>query len=91
MDQKEKMLTPQDKVYFQAAKTKEIVSRLSTETVRKIARSQIPEDQILRSRRVLTWKPLDKAIDQTDPLTGEISQVTHKPKARLVILGFEDP
>eukprot|EP00435_Cladocopium_sp_Y103_P074513 s963_g49.t1 len=88
---KERNLTPQDKALFSAAKTKEIVSWLSTETVRKIAQSQIPEDQILRSRWVLTWKPLEKPIDQTDPTMGTTQQVTHKPKARLVILGFEDP
>ena len=88
---KEKSMTPQDRALFQAAKAKEVVSWLSTETVRKIARSQIPEDQILRSRWVLTWKPLEKPVDQTDPITGETKQVTHKPKARLVILGFEDP
>eukprot|EP00435_Cladocopium_sp_Y103_P019613 s385_g4.t1 len=88
---KERTLTPQDKALFNAAKTKEIVSWLSTETVRKIARSQIPEDQILRSRWVLTWKPLDKPMEQTDPTAGDTQQVTHKPKARLVILGFEDP
>ena len=51
---KEKDLSPSEKTLFQAAKTKEIVSWLSTETVRKITRSQIPEEQILRSRWVLT-------------------------------------
>ncbi|CAL1153804.1 unnamed protein product [Cladocopium goreaui] len=46
------------------AKAKEISSWLSTETVRRIARSQIPEEQILRSRWVLTWKPRD----ESDPM-----------------------
>ena len=66
---------------FQGAKVKEVNSWLSTETVRKIARSQIPQDQILRSRWVLTWKPIE------EDTTGN----KHKPKARLVILGYEDP
>ena len=75
---------------FQGAKAKEIASWLSTETVRRIARSQIPEEQILRSRWVLTWKPRD----DNDPLKNENGTAlsdSHKPKARLVILGFEDP
>ena len=82
---KEKTLTEEDKRLFLSAKQKEISSWLSTETVRRIARSQIPEEQILRSRWVLTWKPID--------LTGQEDEDTNhfKAKARLVILGFEDP
>ena len=38
----------------------------------------------MRSRWVLTWKPIDSSGTET-----EGSQ--YKPKARLVILGFEDP
>ena len=78
---KEKDLSDEDLKLFQGAKMKEVNSWLSTETVRKIARNQIPQDQILRSRWVLTWKPID----------DETSAYTHKPKARLVILGYEDP
>ena len=81
---KEKQLSEADRQLFLKAKHKEITSWLSTETVRRIARSQIPEDQILRSRWVLTWKPIDSSGTET-----EGSQ--YKPKARLVILGFEDP
>ena len=81
---REKDLSPSDKVLFQNAKSKEISSWLSTETVRRIARNQIPAEQILRSRWVLTWKPLEP--NHTDPKAA-----THKPKARLVILGYEDP
>ena len=81
---REKDLTPSDKVLFQGAKNKEINSWLTTETVRRIARSQIPEDQILRSRWVLTWKP-----QEPDPKNPDAP--SHKPKARLVILGYEDP
>ena len=81
---KEKQLSEADRQLFLGAKRKEISSWLSTETVRKIARSQIPEEQILRSRWVLTWKPIDDS--------GQESGSTQsKPKARLVILGFEDP
>ena len=78
---KEKDLNPEELKLFQGAKMKEVNSWLSTETVRRIARSQIPQDQILRSRWVLTWKPIEEST------SGD----RHKPKARLVILGYEDP
>ena len=82
---REKELSPADLALFRSAKEKEIRSWLSTETVRKIARSQIPEEQILRSRWVLTWKPVE-------PTGGEENMgQKFKPKARLVILGYEDP
>ena len=81
---KEKNLSEADRKLFLGAKNKEITSWLSTETVRRIARSQIPEEQILRSRWVLTWKPVDTS--GTDDNSSQ-----YKPKARLVILGFEDP
>ena len=66
------------------AKAKEIDQWLATDTVRRIARNKIPEDQILRTRWVLTWKPLD-------PQEQASSGRSRKAKARLVILGFEDP
>ena len=92
---KEKDLTPSEKAMFQQAKTKEINSWLSTETVRRIARNQIPEEQILRSRWVLTWKPVDSSPETQMAATtdnmGNQHKESFKPKARLVILGFEDP
>ena len=85
---KERTLSPKELEQFHSAKVKEVNSWLSTETVRRIARSQIPESQILRSRWVLTWKP----IDNSDAKTNETSNPQqYKPKARLVILGYEDP
>ena len=81
---KERDLTPGELELFLQAKNKEIKSWISTETVRKIARNQIPAEQILRSRWVLTWKPVDS------PSEG-VGDSPFKPKARLVILGFEDP
>ena len=80
---KEKNLTSEELKLFQNAKMKEIQSWLTTETVRRIARNQIPEDQILRSRWVLTWKPVEPTEKDPSPPS--------KPKARLVILGYEDP
>ena len=81
---KARNLTPGELELFLQAKNKEIKSWISTETVRKIARNQIPAEQILRSRWVLTWKPVDSPSEGT-------GDSPFKPKARLVILGFEDP
>jgi len=79
-----KDLTQEEIEMFKKAKDKEIDSWLSTDTVQKILRHQVPEGQLLRSRWVLTWKSLDD-IEQKE--TG----TSRKAKARLVILGFEDP
>ena len=83
---REKDLTPGELELFLQAKNKEVNSWLSTETVRRISRNMIPEDQILRSRWVLTWKPIDPA-----ELPESSAAQPMKPKARLVVLGFEDP
>ena len=77
-------LSPSEIELFKKAKDKEIDSWLSTDTVRKILRSKVPEGQLLRSRWVLTWKPLDEVE------RAELG-ISRKAKARLVILGFEDP
>ena len=77
-------LNPEELQEFQNAKTKEIDQWLSTSTVRKILKSKIPEENILRCRWVLTWKDLD-AVDAAKEGKNK------KAKARLVVLGFEDP
>ena len=81
---KMKDLSPEEIKMFRLAKDKEIDSWLATDTVRRILRSKIPENQLLRSRWVLTWKALD---EQEQKETG----LSRKAKARLVILGYEDP
>ena len=81
---KMKDLDPQEIKEFQKAKDKELDQWLATDTVRKILRHKIPEENILRCRWVLTWKDLD-AIDAAKE--GK----NRKAKARLVILGYEDP
>ena len=77
-------LNTEDQKLFAKAKEKELESWVSTETVRKILRNKVPEGQLLRSRWVLSWKPLDD-VEQKE--TG----LRRKAKARLVILGYEDP
>ena len=81
---KMKDLSPEEIKMFRLAKDKELDSWLATDTVRRILRSKIPENQLLRSRWVLTWKALD---EQEQKETG----LSRKAKARLVILGYEDP
>ena len=49
-------------------------------------RDQVPPDQILRRRWILTWKPIDD--QEKEQLQGTKN---HKAKARLVILGYLDP
>ena len=81
---KVKELSLEEQKMFLKAKDKELESWLSTDTVRKILRNKVPEGQLLRSRWVLSWKPLDE-IEQKEVGTAK------KAKARLVILGYEDP
>ena len=72
-------LSESDKELFRQAKEKEVNAWISHGTVRKLAKGTLPENRIMRCRWILTWK---------DPLPGTSQQ---RAKARLVILGFEDP
>ena len=81
-------LSPAERQMFAEAKTKEVESWLSTETVSKVLRHQIPKESILRCRWILTWKE----ADETSAATKSSSMTPNrKAKARLVVLGFEDP
>ena len=64
---------------FDAAKNKEVKAWLDHGTVKKLAKGTLQPEQIMRCRWLLTWK---------DPLPGGTE---NRAKARLVILGFEDP
>lgn len=77
-------LSPEDKLLFEKAKNQEIDSWISTGTVAKILRHQLPLENIMRCRWILTWKSLDEEEQQS-------MGVHRKPKARLVVLGYEDP
>ena len=80
-------LTPSEREEFAAAKQAEVNNWIKTETLSVMLRDQIPSDQVLRCRWILTWKPLDVADGGVD------SQSTkqHKAKARIVVLGYLDP
>ena len=75
-------LSNKEKELFHQAKMKEIDSWLATETVARVLRHQIPEANIMRCRWILTWKPVDSNSE---------GPKQHTPKARLVVLGYEDP
>ena len=72
-----------DKVGFLKAMQGELGSYLDHEAVEIAKRHGIPASRILGMRWVLTWKAV------TDENTGAV--VSHKPKARLIIKGFQDP
>ena len=76
-------LTTEEKDLFRQAKDKEVQSWLSTETVCRILRHQVPIENVMRCRWILTWKPIDEVGSQKSPKFA--------PKARLVVLGYEDP
>ena len=74
-----KELTAREKELFKEAKAKELNCWVQTTAVRKILRSYLNPGQILKSRWVLTWKAPE---NPSDP---------RKAKARLVVLGYQDP
>ena len=81
-------LTSEERKLFEEAKQKEIQSWLDTRTVCRILRQKIPESSILRCRWILTWK--DAENNTHLGVEGRQSQ-NRKAKARLVILGYQDP
>ena len=81
-------LNPSELREFEKAKESEIQNWIKTSTISAILRNQIPEEQILRCRWILTWKPVDTVGENGDPTQ---STKSHKAKARLVVLGYLDP
>ena len=74
-----KHLSPKEVALFEQAKLKEINCWVQTSAIRGILRRKLNPDQILKSRWILTWKA---------PEEGETQQ---RAKARLVVLGYQDP
>ena len=77
-----KDLTITDRKLFDAAKQAELSCWLQTSALRPVLRKGLNPEQILKSRWVLTWKP----VPEEDGLPNN-----RKAKARLVVLGFQDP
>ena len=81
-----KELGEEDQLRFAAAKDKEIKAWLHHKTVQKVSKGRIPENAIMRCRWLLTWKGANG-----DEPPGELAMNGKKAKARLVVIGFEDP
>eukprot|EP00971_Amphidinium_carterae_P345858 6487025-Amphidinium_carterae.2 len=75
----ERDLNAEEKEQFVHAKQKEWSQWLSKNAASIASKHGIPTDRLLRTRWVLTWK-----LDPTNP-------GGRKAKARLVILGYQDP
>ena len=78
-------LKSQDQLRMAVAKHKEIGAWLKHSTVRRAAKGKIPESAIMRCRWILSWKGASPADNPEDVSDGK------KGKARLVVVGFEDP
>ena len=76
-------LTEADKLDFLGAMKSELTSYLEHEAVAIASRHNVPRERILGMRWVLSWKSI------TDEESGSI--VGRKPKARLIIRGYQDP
>jgi hypothetical protein len=74
-----KNLNEKERDLFQKAKAKEIGAWVDHGTVKRVSRGTLRDDQIMRCRWILSWKP---------PMPGCTEK---RAKARLVVLGFEDP
>ena len=74
-----KDLSPHEVSLFEQAKAKELQCWIQTSAIRSILRRRLNPDQILKSRWILTWK------------TPEPGESQPRAKARLVVLGFQDP
>ena len=76
----EKRLTPAEREMIRFAKGKEVKEFIKEQVVtRLLAGEHVDPDDVMKMRFVLTWK--------ADPESPE----GKKGKARLVVLGFEDP
>ena len=88
-------LNAADRKLFEEAKNKEINSWLATETVTRILRHQVPQENVMRCRGILTWKDVDSVSTRgSTTVSNNAAQkvpARQVPKARLVVLGFEDP
>ncbi|CAE7230274.1 RE1, partial [Symbiodinium sp. CCMP2456] len=74
-----KDLSSAERALFETAKAKEISCWLQTSAIRPVLRRELNPEQILRSRWILTWKAPEPGEEQ------------RRAKARLVVLGFQDP
>ena len=72
-------LSVEEQEQFSRAKQKEVGAWLDHATVRKVAAGTLEDSQLMRCRWILSWKDPEKVGGP------------RRAKARLVVLGFEDP
>ena len=77
-----KNMTSQERQLFEEAKNQELNCWISTNSLRPVLRKHLNPNQILQSRWFLTWKQIPAEDDRP---------ATRKAKARLVVLGYQDP
>ena len=77
-----KYLSDSDRKLFDIAKNNELSCWITTNALRPILRKSLNPEQILKSRWVLTWKNVEADLDKP---------AHKKAKARLVVLGYQDP
>lgn len=82
-----KNLSLEERILFEKAKDAELNCWIQTNALRPVLRRTLNPEQILKSRWVLTWKNLEDSSAQPN----HSSQHSRKAKARLVVLGFQDP
>ena len=81
-----KELSQDDQKLFAVAKHKELKAWLHHRTIRKVAQGKIPEHAIMRCRWLFVWKSPNGSEDPS-----ELSKDGKKAKARLIVIGYEDP
>lgn len=81
-----KDLDDEEQRLFATAKHKELKAWLRHNTVRKVSQGQIPEHALMRCRWLINWK-----TPSGDEKPHELSASGMKAKARLIIIGYEDP
>ena len=79
---RERLLTDEEKQEFREAKKGEWMSFVENIVVELALRSGVDPSRIIGSRWVLTWKNVDGKSSNSK---------TQKAKARLVLLGYQDP
>ena len=77
-----KNLTYEERLLFEKAKDAELNCWIQTNALKPILRRKLNPEQILKSRWILTWKNLNEE---------DSTKAQRKAKARLVVLGFQDP
>ena len=81
-----KELSQDDQKRMAVAKHKELSAWLQHKTIRKVAQGKIPEHAIMRCRWLYVWK-----TPSGNERPEDLSQSGKKAKARLIVIGWEDP